>query len=120
MGGSLRTDEVNHNTNEGDRMMAQFYTDPTREEDPHALPDAEVFHVDPTECILLENGTLSHYGDLGEGWFWWQKSPGCLPDGEPNGPFETEDAAVVAAREEVTMEKDADAAWEAMNDRDLS
>ena len=25
--------------------MAQFYTDPGREPDPWALPDAEVFHV---------------------------------------------------------------------------
>jgi hypothetical protein len=21
------------------------------------------------------------------GWYWWACFPGCLPDGEPNGPF---------------------------------
>jgi len=23
------------------------------------------------------------------GWYWWACFPGCLPDGEPIGPFET-------------------------------
>ena len=27
------------------------------------------------------------------GWYWWSCQPGCLPDGEPNGPFETEEDA---------------------------
>lgn len=24
------------------------------------------------------------------GWYWWSCFPGCLPDGDPVGPFETE------------------------------
>ena len=28
------------------------------------------------------------------GWFWWACHPGCLPDGEPFGPFDTEAEAV--------------------------
>ena len=24
-----------------------------------------------------------------EGWYWWPCFPGCLPCGEPNGPFST-------------------------------
>lgn len=28
------------------------------------------------------------------GWYWWACSPGCLPDGEAIGPFETEQEAI--------------------------
>ena len=28
------------------------------------------------------------------GFFWWACFPGCLPDGEPIGPFETESEAI--------------------------
>ena len=28
-----------------------------------------------------------------EGWYWWSCQPGCIPDSEPNGPFETEQEA---------------------------
>ncbi len=33
------------------------------------------------------------------GWFYWSCFPGCLPDGEPNGPFDTEEAAIADMRE---------------------
>ncbi len=33
------------------------------------------------------------------GWYWWSCSPGCLPDSEPAGPFETEAKALADARE---------------------
>ncbi len=36
----------------------------------------------------------------GSGWYWWACFPGCLPDGEPTGPFETEEEAIANAREE--------------------
>lgn len=31
------------------------------------------------------------------GWYWWPCFPGCLPDGDPVGPFETEREAVIDA-----------------------
>ena len=34
------------------------------------------------------------------GWYWWACFPGCMPEGEPNGPFPFEEAAVRNAREE--------------------
>lgn len=41
----------------------------------------EVFHVDKkTE-------------ELTPGWYWWPCLPGCLPDGEANGPFTSSTAA---------------------------
>ena len=39
-----------------------------------------------------------HYGSFelfyDSGWYWWSCFPGCLPDGEPSGPFENEQEAI--------------------------
>ena len=63
----------------------QAYSDPKRESDPHALPDIEIFE------LLKSNGE--------DGWYWWSCFPGCLPDGEPCGPFESADAALADVRQ---------------------
>ena len=70
--------------------MSQHYSDPTRADDPHALPDIEVFYRTATACQV--DGW-----DTGEGWYWWACFPGCLPDGEPMGPFATEADAIADA-----------------------
>ena len=79
--------------------MAQAYSDPKRESDPHALPDIEVFYDDADTV----NGHARNFDSEGNpvqpGWYWWPCFPGCLPDGEPNGPFETEQAALADARD---------------------
>ena len=31
---------------------------------------------------------------LPDGFYWWSCQPGCLPDGDPSGPFKTEDEAL--------------------------
>jgi hypothetical protein len=70
----------------------QAYSDPDRADDPHALPDVEVFHSnwydEPDDDEHLESG-----------WYWWSCFPGCLPDGEPNGPFATEAEALADAQD---------------------
>jgi len=71
----------------------QAYSDQTRESDPHALPDIEVFHVPDDYQPETEDGEA-----LEEGWYWWSCFPGCLPDGEPSGPFDTEEEALEDAR----------------------
>ena len=81
--------------------MAQFYFDVTRENDPHALPDGEVFYADEGE---LWDETNPFFCDQdcqpnAPGWYYWSCFPGCLPDGDPIGPFETEDEALADARE---------------------
>ena len=97
------------------------YSDPRREDDPHALPDVEVFHApDAEQCdrcgaIQLDGLTggntdacdcRSVYGvepdetqrEHVPGWYWWTCLPGCLPDSEPNGPFKTEAEALADAQ----------------------
>ena len=79
----------------------QFYSDPGREQDPHALPDCEVYH---TSSIVPE-GAMLGFADRGEahepGWYWQSQFPGCLPDSDPVGPFETEELAIADCREGV-------------------
>ena len=69
--------------------MSQEYSDPTREEDPFALPDIEVFQVPEDYQPETEDGQ-----ELEPGWYWWSCFPGCLPDSEPSGPFDTEAEAL--------------------------
>jgi hypothetical protein len=33
------------------------------------------------------------------GWYWWACFPGCLPDGEPDGPYPTEREAIQAGQD---------------------
>ena len=88
----------------------QGYSNPERENDPHALPDVEVWHVGERDrySVCEVNGeihtqqpsTQRPCEDCPEaGWYWWACFPGCLPDGEPNGPFATEAEALADAQE---------------------
>lgn len=75
----------------------QAYSDPTQESDPTTLPDLEVFYW--TDDQALDALSHSAYGfDAEAGYYWWACFPGCLPDGEPMGPFDSEDAALEDAR----------------------
>ena len=77
--------------------MTQAYFDPSRESEPTALPDLEVFFRTREENE--DDGWIDGDGDVMEGgWYWWACFPGCLPDGEPCGPFDSEDAALKDAR----------------------
>jgi hypothetical protein len=104
--------------------MSQHYSNPKRETDPHTLPDIEVFYrpsaadgftpyvlalaicedcgsevteiaaqIEDTICIPCARERYP------AGWYWWSCFPGCLPDGDPMGPFETEEDALADARE---------------------
>jgi len=72
----------------------QAYSDPERETDPYAIPDIEVWHTDDYPECVDEDGD-----PLVEGWYWWTCSLGCLPDGEPTGPFATEAEALADAQD---------------------
>ena len=77
--------------------MSQYYSDPSREDYPYALPDVEVFYAAEGE---LQRCDCCDDEPSGEGWYWWTCFPGCLPDGAPEGPFATKAEAVRAMRDE--------------------
>lgn len=100
--------------------MPYIYSDPSRETDPYAIPDVEVFEMPYAYCDECD-GVMADEDAAGRvvcndcpdpvrvaptarGWFYWFCFPGCLPegDGTPSGPFTTYDAAVAAARAEVS------------------
>ncbi len=106
--------------------MAQHYSDERRESEETALPDVETFEANYGECpdcgsvvffdhFTAEDGRLmgrcrecrdddeDRTTDATElnksGWWFWFCFPGCLPDSEPEGPYQTEAEALNAARE---------------------
>lgn len=93
--------------------MTQVYSVPSREDDPHSLPDVEVFYLNQNDVEeFRENGN-----DIaGEGWYYWYCMPGCLPDGDPIGPFDSEQAAIDDAQEDAWQFEDDDDDAEADND----
>ena len=48
--------------------------------------------------------TVEQHNIIGEeiasaGWYWQACFPGCMPDGDPSGPFETEQDAITDAND---------------------
>jgi hypothetical protein len=91
----------------------QAYSNPKREDDVHALPDVEVFYLHAGPRKAYDRAYVMDYCDHDggdgshgpqcedcpeSGWYWWSCFPGCLPDGDPNGPFDTEDKARIDAQ----------------------
>ena len=90
----------------------QAYSDATRENDPYALPDLEIFHISEQDRYTICEGngewhtqqcsTQSPCDDCPSvGWYWWSCFPGCLPNSDRNGPFSTSDEALSDARNEM-------------------
>lgn len=77
--------------------MAYHYSDPFRESDPYTQPDIETFRHDDYPVVPQDGGPLA------PGWYWWSCFPGCLPDGDPYGPFPTERLALKDARAKAGM-----------------
>jgi hypothetical protein len=72
--------------------MTQFYSDPSKEQDKWSLPNAEVFY-------LQSDGNDEDEGFFQKGYYYWYCLPGCLPDSEPIGPFETAQLAIKSCQE---------------------
>ena len=100
--------------------MPQHYMDPSNANDPHRLPNILTMLVAYAYCgdcgslVLSETGAKRERcqepgcDDNPDGaevnkvaWFYWFCLPGCLPDSEPVGPFETEEAALADARSDM-------------------
>jgi len=106
------------------------YSDTDREDDPHALPDLEVFELTAREVAASSMYEDEHFefmrrrefrlatmnsrardamldamvAELGikGGFFYWYCMPGCLPDSDAIGPFDTYAEALAAARDDAT------------------
>lgn len=82
--------------------MSRHYHDESRAEDPYYLPTIEIFYLNINEVgdyftDDLENEDLNDY----VGYYYWFCLPGCMPDSEPFGPFETEELALEDARSDL-------------------
>lgn len=76
--------------------MGQIYSDDTRESEPQALPNVEVFAVSQLE-INYNMANLDHVDActiIKPGWYW---CPATM-DSEPFGPFVTEADAIADAQ----------------------
>ena len=106
--------------------MTQAYSNPERESDPHALPDLEVFQLTAREVAERDEDMIHEYMQRREfrlaamnsraqdamfdamieeegitgGWFYWYCFPGCMPDSDAIGPFDSHNEALEAARDE--------------------
>lgn len=88
----------------------QAYSDPSREKEPYALPDIEIFHRargevwrdERTGEQCEEPSALDAFDGKAEpcggGWYWRSCFPGCLPDSDANGPLATPEEALEDAR----------------------
>ena len=107
--------------------MTYYYSDATREDKTHALPDLEVFQLTAREVAERDEDLIYEYMKRREfrlasmnsrdrermfdamikeqnitgGWYYWFCFPGCLPDSDAFGPFDTHNEALQAAREEL-------------------
>lgn len=85
--------------------MSQHYSDPRRARDAHALPNVETFYHD-AKNPFGEFGVATEEGIMPTGWYFWYCFPGCMPDGEPDGPYDTEQAAIDAMRADADIDDD--------------
>ena len=81
--------------------MPQHYSDERRASSPYTLPDLETFRIRATDPWEGADGER-----LAPGWYWWACFPGCMPDSDPHGPFDTEDAALLDARDDLGCPED--------------
>jgi hypothetical protein len=103
----------------------QAYSNPEREDVATALPDIEVFELTAREVAEMDDDMIYEYMKRHEfrlaavsnhdrdcmfdkmireegitgGWYYWYCLPGCLPDSDPIGPFESWEEAKRAAQE---------------------
>ena len=96
--------------------MAQHYSNPQRASDAYSLPDVETFTARYGDCpycssTVIEDGSGQFHCEMCEGvrrvsgvvpaeintgWFYWFCFPGCMPEGDPSGPYASEAEAVEA------------------------
>lgn len=104
----------------------QAYSNEDREHKEHALPDLEIFQRTAQEVAEQDEDLIHEYMRHHEfrlagmnrrtreamfdamveeegikgGWFYWYCFPGCMPDSEAMGPYDSHQDALKAARED--------------------
>jgi hypothetical protein len=63
--------------------------------------DADRFHsiIDYAHRAGVDSNRVAREPVPEPGWYWWPCFPGCLPDSDPVGPFDTEEEALADARD---------------------
>lgn len=74
--------------------MVSYYLNANDEQDPHKLPDLEVFWREEGEDVD-DDGNYNQAG-----WYFWFCTPGCMPDGAATGPYGSAEEALFEARHE--------------------
>ena len=75
--------------------MAYIYSRSNDEASEYGMPNVEVFFAVEGEYLCEDERAYK------SGWYWWACFPGCLPEGDPSGPFSSEDEARADAYDEV-------------------
>lgn len=81
-----------------DKAFAGFHTFTTPGDQTGEVPTGgsgsfEVFYGGPDEF----DGVYEIHEGRTTGWYWWPCFPGCMPDGDPSGPFPTAEGAYLDA-----------------------
>jgi hypothetical protein len=123
---ALSNSIINRATAQKASQPMQAYSDNSRESDPHALPDLEIFQLTAREVAEQDEDLIYDYmkqrrfrlasmnsrvrdamlntmieeEGIQGGWFWWYCLPGCLPDSTPFGPYATCEEAKTAAQDD--------------------
>ena len=71
--------------------MAYVYSRPDEDASEFGMPNIEVFYAQKGEYLIDDEHAVK------AGWYWWACFPGCMPDGDPSGPFRTEEDAIADA-----------------------
>jgi hypothetical protein len=103
----------------------QAYSNKTNKNDPYALPDLEIFELTAREVAESQDDLIFEYmkrhkfrlatmrsrdrdkmfdamveeKGIQGGWFYWYCFPGCLPDSDPIGPYDSAEDARQAAED---------------------
>lgn len=77
----------------------QFYLNEEDVANEYTLPNCEVFYAEEGELWDNSSDPDEYDGISPEGYYYWFCMPGCLPDSEPYGPYDTEEEAIADCRE---------------------
>lgn len=70
-----------------------------KDENGYEYGSFETFEVTPEESESATKADPDNPVFPEPGWYWWPCFPGCIPDGDPMGPFASEKDALFDVKE---------------------